>query len=230
MERPVAAAMSEKRLCESFALSPNVLLDERRPQLQPFLGAVLEHSEDRLPSETLRPPCRMARLASVREVGRDCLCGDWMGSCAVGSPMEVREPHWIGAGFVQLEQLEIFVPVDFENVVFLARFDADDVPGPNVVLVRGVQDLRFATTDQIELVGVVIVAVVLSPPWTYGRTPRVEFDTTRACYPALEVDPRCEGWPSKSHAFCRAKWALDVDGRRLLGGSRSVGRAPSSNS
>ena len=34
---------------ETFAWPPGVLLAQRRPQLRQLLGAVLEHTEDRLP-------------------------------------------------------------------------------------------------------------------------------------------------------------------------------------
>jgi hypothetical protein len=99
--------------------------------------------------------------------------------------VEVPEPPWVGGGLVQPEQLEVFVTVDLENVVFVAGFDADDVADLDVVLDPGVQDLRFATTDQVELVGVVVVAVVFSDQRLPSARPatRNQADT---CHPGLD--------------------------------------------
>ena len=47
----IAVLATRKRLHEPFALQPNALVQQRRPQLEQPLGTLLEHPEDRLPVE-----------------------------------------------------------------------------------------------------------------------------------------------------------------------------------
>jgi hypothetical protein len=74
----------------------------------------------------------------------------------------VPEARSVLAALIEPEELEILVPVDLEDVVLVARLDADDVSLAHILREAGVQDLRHATRDQVQLVVFVVVAIVLS--------------------------------------------------------------------